>query len=135
MQPERVVIARVSAVIVAVVATTIVVAAVVAVVAAAIGAFGSLLLGLLIPNVKIVIISSDGRPRARAAIIGVIATAIVLRLRRHLLVVFPLDATDARRPSNGRRDVLLLDGVERCDSSGQDTPSATDAGGPLDPNR
>jgi hypothetical protein len=51
MQPERVIIARVSAV----VATTIVVAAVVA---AAVGAFGSLLLGLLIPNVKIVIISS-----------------------------------------------------------------------------
>jgi hypothetical protein len=71
MQPERVVIARVSAVISAVVATTIVVAAVVA---AAVGAFGSLLLGLLIPNVKIVIISSGGRPRARAAIVGVIAT-------------------------------------------------------------
>jgi hypothetical protein len=42
MQPERVIIARVSAVISAVVATTIVVAAVVA---AAVGAFGSLLLG------------------------------------------------------------------------------------------
>jgi hypothetical protein len=47
MQPERVVIARVSAVIAAVVATTIVVASVVA----AVGAFGSLLLGHLIPNV------------------------------------------------------------------------------------
>jgi hypothetical protein len=67
VQPERVVIARVSAVIVAVVATTIVVAAVVAVIATAVGAFGSLVLGLLIPNVKIVIISSGGRPRARAA--------------------------------------------------------------------
>jgi hypothetical protein len=131
MQPERVVIARVSAIITAVVATTIV-ATVVAVVAAAVGAFGSPLLGLLIPNVKIVIISSGGRPRARAAIVGVIATPIVLRLERHLLVVFPLHATDARRPSNGRRDVLLLDEVARCDSSGRDTPSSTDAGGPLD---
>jgi hypothetical protein len=45
MQPERVVIARVSAVIAVVVSTTIVV---VAVVAAAVGAFGSSLLGHLI---------------------------------------------------------------------------------------
>jgi hypothetical protein len=35
---------------------------------------------------------------------------------------------DARRPSNGSRDLLLLDKVARCDSSGRDTPSATDAG-------
>jgi hypothetical protein len=77
MQPERVVIARVSAVIAAVVATTVAVATIVA---AAVGAFGSLLLGHLIPNVKIVIISSDGRPRARATIVGVVATPIVLRL-------------------------------------------------------
>jgi hypothetical protein len=104
MQPERVVIARVSAVIVVVVA-------------AAIRAFGSLLLGHLIPIVKIVIISSGGRPRARATIIGVVATPIVL----------PLHASDARRPSNGSRDILLLDGVARCNSSGRDTPSATDA--------
>jgi hypothetical protein len=48
MQSERVVIDRVSAV----VATSVVVAAVVT----AVGAFGSLLLGHLIPNVKIVII-------------------------------------------------------------------------------
>jgi hypothetical protein len=89
MQPERVVIARVSAV---VVATTIVVAAVVA---ATVGAFGSLLLGHLIQNVKIVIISSGGRPRARATIVGVVATPIVLRLGRHLLVVLPLHALDA----------------------------------------
>jgi hypothetical protein len=45
MQPERVVFARVSAVIAAVVATTIVVTA-------AVGAFGVLLLGILIPNVR-----------------------------------------------------------------------------------
>jgi hypothetical protein len=77
MQPERVVIARVSAVIAAVVATTIVVAAVIV---AAVGAFGGLLLGHLIPNVKIVIISSGGRPRARATIVRVVATSIVLRL-------------------------------------------------------
>jgi hypothetical protein len=71
MQPERVFIARVSVVIPAVVATTVVVATVVSTV---VGAFGSLLLGHLIPNVKIVIISSGGRPRARATIIGVVAT-------------------------------------------------------------
>jgi hypothetical protein len=93
MQPERVVIARVSAVITVAVATTIIVAAVVA---AAVGAFGSLLLGHLIPNVKIVNFSSGGRPRARATIVGVITTPIVLRLGRHLLVVFPLHASDAR---------------------------------------
>jgi hypothetical protein len=57
MQPERVVIARVSAVIAAIVVT-------------AVGAFGGLFLGHLIPNVKIVIISSGGRPRAQATIVG-----------------------------------------------------------------
>jgi hypothetical protein len=138
MQSEWVVIAIVSTVVAtvvaAVVATTIVVAAVVAaaVVAAAVGAFGSLLLGHLIPHVEVVIISSGGRPRARATIIGVVATPIILSLGRHLLVVFALHALDARRPSNGRRDLLSFDGVARCDSSGRDTPSATDAGGPLD---
>jgi fucose permease len=91
MHPERVVIARVSAVVavvvVAVVAITVVIAAVVAtaVVAATVGAFGSLLLGHLFPNVKIVIISSGGRPRARATIVGVVTIPIVLRLGRHLL--------------------------------------------------
>jgi hypothetical protein len=89
MHPERVVIARVSAVVAAVVAITVVVAA-------AVGAFGSLLLGHLFPNVKIVIIFSGGRPRARAMIVGVVAIPIVLRLVRHLLVVLPLHATDAR---------------------------------------
>jgi hypothetical protein len=89
MHPERVVIARVSAVI----AITVVIAVVV--VATAVGAFGSLLLGNLFPNVKIVIISSGGHPRARATIVGVVAIPIVLRLRRRLLVVLPLHATDA----------------------------------------
>jgi hypothetical protein len=120
MQSEGVVIAIVS-----IVATTIVVAA-------AIRAFGSLLLGHLIPNVEVVIVSSGGRPRARATIVGVVATPIILRLGRHLLVVFPLHALDALRPSNGRRDLLSFDGVARCNSSGRDTPSPTDAGGPLD---
>jgi hypothetical protein len=69
--PERVVIARVSAILAAIVA--IIVVAVVVAVTAAVGAFGSLLLGHLFPNVKIVIISSGGRPRARATIVGVIA--------------------------------------------------------------
>jgi hypothetical protein len=130
MHPERVVIARVSAVVIAVVAITIVVTAVV--IPAVVGAFGSLLLGHLVPNVKIIIISSGGRPRALAMIIGVIAIPIVLRLGQQLLVVLLLHASDARRPSNGSRDLLLFDGVARCDSSGRDTPSATDAGGPLD---
>jgi hypothetical protein len=130
MHPERVIITRVPAVVAAVVAITIVIATVV--VAAAVGAFRSLLLGHLVTNVKIVIISSSGRPRARATIVGVIAIPIVLRLGRHLLVVLPHHALDARRRSNGHRDLLFFDGVARCDSSGQDTPSATDAGGPLD---
>jgi hypothetical protein len=55
-----VVIARVSVVVTTIVAITIVVAAVV--IATAVGAFGSLLLGHLFPNVKIVIVSSGGRP-------------------------------------------------------------------------
>jgi hypothetical protein len=126
MHPERVVIARVSAVVTAVLAITIVVAVVI--VAATVGAIGSLLLGHLFLNIKIVIISSGGRPRARATIVGVVAIPIVLRFGRHLLVVFPLHASNARRPSNGSKDFLLLDRVARCDSSGRDTPSA----GPLD---
>jgi hypothetical protein len=61
MQSERVVIAIVSTVVATVVAATVATTIVVAaVVAAAIGAFGSLLLGHLIPNVKVVIISSGG---------------------------------------------------------------------------
>jgi hypothetical protein len=66
MQSEGVVVAIISTIVVSVVATTIVVAVV--------GAFGSLLLGLLIPNVEVVIISSGGRSRARATIVGVVAT-------------------------------------------------------------
>jgi hypothetical protein len=126
MHPERVVIARVSAIV------AIIVVAATVVIATAVGAFGSLLLGHLFPNVQIVIISFGGRPQARATIVGVVAIPIVIRLRRHILVVFPLHATDARRPWNGSRDLLLFDGVARCDSSGRDTPSTTDAGGPLD---
>jgi hypothetical protein len=56
MHPERVVIARVSAVIAVIVA-------------AAVGAFRSLLLGHLFPIVQVIIISSGGHPRARATII------------------------------------------------------------------
>jgi hypothetical protein len=91
MQSEGVFIAIVSTVITFVVATSIVVV----VVTVAVGAFGSPLFGLLIPNVEVVIISSGGRPRARATIVS-------------------------------------FDGVARCKSSGRDTPSATDAGSPLD---
>jgi hypothetical protein len=136
MHPERVVIAKVAAVAAAVVTIIIVIAAIIVaiIVATAIGVFGSLLLGHLFPNVQIVIISSGGHPRARAAIVGVVAIPIVLRLGQHLLVVLPLLASDARRPSNGSRDILLLDGVARCDSSGRDSSSATDADDPIDLN-
>jgi hypothetical protein len=96
MQSEGVVVAIISTIVPAVVTTTIVVAAFVAIVAAAVGAFGSPLLGLLIPNVEVVIISSGGCPRARATIVGVVTTPIILRLGQHLLVVFPLHALDAR---------------------------------------
>jgi ABC-type enterochelin transport system permease subunit len=71
MQSEGVVITIISTIITAVVATTIVVAAV---------AVGSPLLGLLVPNVE----------------------------------------------------VIIFDGIARCKSSGRDTPSSTDSGGPLD---
>jgi hypothetical protein len=89
MQSEGVFIAIISIV----VATSIIVAALVANVADAVRAFGSPLLGLLVPNAEVVIF--DGRPRARATIVS-------------------------------------FDGVARCKRSNRDTPSATDAGGPLD---
>jgi hypothetical protein len=73
MQSEGVFIAIVSTI----VATSIVVAALVAIVTVAVRAFGSPLFGLLIP---IVIISSGGRPRARAAIVRIVSTPIILRL-------------------------------------------------------
>jgi hypothetical protein len=60
MHPERVVIARVFAVVAAVVAIIIVV--VVIAVVSAVGAFGSLLLGHLFLNIQIIITSSGGRP-------------------------------------------------------------------------
>jgi hypothetical protein len=88
--------------------------------------------GHLFPIVQIIIISSGGRPRARATIIGIVTPPIVFRLVRHLLVILPLHASDAGRPLNRSTDLFLIDGVERCDCSGRDTPSATDAGGPLD---
>jgi hypothetical protein len=128
MHPERVVIARVSAIVVAAVVTTVTAVVVVT----AVGAFGSLLLGHLFPIIQIIIISSGGGPRARATIIGIVAPPIVLRLGRHLLVILLLHASDARRPLNRSRDLLLLDGVARCDSSDRDTPFATDVGSPLD---
>jgi hypothetical protein len=76
MHPERVVIARVSAVVATVVTIIIVVVAVA--VAAAVGPFGSLLLGHLFPNAQIIIISSGGRPQAWATIVGIVAIPIVL---------------------------------------------------------
>jgi hypothetical protein len=92
MQSEGVFIAIVATVVATVVAAFV---SIVAIVVVAVGAFGSPLFGLLIPNVEVVIISSGGRPRARATIVS-------------------------------------FDRVARCKSSSQDTPSATDAGGPLD---
>jgi hypothetical protein len=80
MQSEGVVVAIISTIVPTVVATTIVVAIVGVVVVAAVGAFGSPLLGLLILNVEVVIISSGGRPRAQASIVGVVTTPIILRL-------------------------------------------------------
>jgi ABC-type enterochelin transport system permease subunit len=68
MQSEGVFIAIVSTVVAAVVATFIVIAALVAIVAVVVGAFRSPLLGLLVPNVEVVIF--DGRPRARATIVS-----------------------------------------------------------------
>jgi hypothetical protein len=129
MQSEGVVVAIISIIDTAVVATTIVVAAFVAIVVISVEAFGSPLFGLLIP---IIIISSGGRPRARATIVRIVATPIILRLWRRLLVVFALDALDACRPSNGCEDLLSFDGVARSKTSGRDVPSATDACGPLD---
>jgi hypothetical protein len=63
-------------VVVAIVSTVVATSIVVAFVAVAVGAFGSPLLGLLIP---IVIISSGGRPQARATIVGVVATCRCFR--------------------------------------------------------
>jgi hypothetical protein len=123
MHPERVVIAKVSAVVTAVVVST------------AVGAFRSLLLGHLFPIAQVIVFPIGGRPRAQATIIGIVAPPIFLRIGRHLLVILSLHALDARQPSNGSRDLLLLDGVARCDSFGRDTPSAMDAGGPLDLQR
>jgi hypothetical protein len=72
MHPERVVITRVSAVVVAIVAAVVV--------AAAVGAFGGLLLGHLFPIMQVIVIPTGGRPRARATIIGIVTTPIVFRL-------------------------------------------------------
>jgi hypothetical protein len=64
MRPERVVIARVSTVVVATIVVIVVIAAVVAIViiAAAVGAFGSLLLGHLFPIIQVIVIPTGGRP-------------------------------------------------------------------------
>jgi hypothetical protein len=67
MHPERVIITRVSAIVVAAAVAIIIV------IAAAIGAFGSLLLGHLFPIVQVIVISSGGRTRARATIIRIVA--------------------------------------------------------------
>jgi hypothetical protein len=93
MQSEGVFIAIVPTVDTVVIATSIVIAALIAIVTLTVGALGSPLFGLLVPNVEVVIF--NGRPRARATIVS-------------------------------------FDGVARCKCSNRDTPSATDAGGPLD---
>jgi hypothetical protein len=70
MHPERVVITRVSTVVVATIVVIVVVAAVVAtvVVASAVGAVGSLLLGHLFPIIQVIVIPTGGCPRAQATI-------------------------------------------------------------------
>jgi hypothetical protein len=74
MHPKRVVIARLSVVVaIIIVAVVVAIIIVVVVVAAAVGAFGGLLLGNLFPIVQIIVISSGGRPRARATIIEIVA--------------------------------------------------------------
>jgi hypothetical protein len=95
MHPERVVFAKVSAVVTTFVAIITVVATVV--VAAAVGAFGSLLLGHLFLIVQIIIFPSSSHLQARATFIRIVTIPIVLRLGRHLLVILPLHASDARR--------------------------------------
>jgi hypothetical protein len=65
---------------IAIVSTVVATVAAAIVVAVAVGAFGRPLFGLLIPNVEVVIISSGGRPRARATIVRVVSTPIILRL-------------------------------------------------------
>jgi hypothetical protein len=94
MHPERVVIARVSTVVVAAVVAIIVVV----VVASAVGAIGSLLLGHLFSVIQVIVLSSGSCPRAQAMIVGIVTTPIVFRLGRHLLVILPLHASDALRP-------------------------------------
>jgi hypothetical protein len=64
-------------------------------------------------------------------VVGVVTPPVMFWLGRHLLVVFPLHASDALRPTDGSREPLLLDVVARCDWPGPDTPSTMDAGGPL----
>jgi hypothetical protein len=60
MQSEGAFIAIISTVVATVVATTIVVATFIAIITVAVGAFGSPLVGLLVPNVEVVIF--DGCP-------------------------------------------------------------------------
>jgi hypothetical protein len=79
MHPGRIVIARVSAVVIAIVASVVV--------AAAVGSFGTLLLGQLYPIIQVIVFPSSGRQRARATIVGIVTPPIVFRLGRHLLVI------------------------------------------------
>jgi hypothetical protein len=90
MQSEGVFIAIVSIV----VATAIVVAALVAIVVVGVRAFGSPLLGLLVPNVEVVIF--DGRPRAWAMIVSFDGVARCKRSNRDMP-----SATDTGGPLDG----------------------------------
>jgi ABC-type enterochelin transport system permease subunit len=94
MQSEGVFIAIVSTVVATVDAAIVVVAAFVAIVAVAVGAFGTPLLGLLVPNVEVVIF--DGRPRARATIVSFDGVARCKRSGRDTT-----SATDAGGPLDG----------------------------------
>jgi hypothetical protein len=123
MHSERVVIARV--VVVVAIATAIGITA-------AVRTFGSLLLEYLFPIVEVIVLPSDGRPRAWAMTIGVVTLPLIFWLGRNLLVILPLHASDALRPTDGSRDPLLLDVVARCSCPSRDMPSAMDESGPLD---
>jgi hypothetical protein len=84
MHPKRVVITRVSAVVVTAIVGVI----------AAVRTFGSLLPGHLFKIVKVVVLPSDGRLRARATVIRVVTPPIIFWLVRHFLVILPLHAPD-----------------------------------------
>jgi hypothetical protein len=103
MHPDRVHIAGV-------IAVTVVVG-----ISAIVRTYGSLLLGDLFLIEEVVVLPSGGRLQAQAAVIGVVTPPVIFWLGRHLIVVFPLHASNALQSTDRGRDSLLLDMVARCD--------------------